>query len=78
VISHENCDYPNRGSSKYIMTINCIDTTTHVVNICLQTSALYACNFVISYEFNKLQMSSFYTTFCGQTKHVICIVASVV
>jgi hypothetical protein len=37
VISHEDWDYPNRGSSKYFMAINCIHTTTPGARNCFQT-----------------------------------------
>jgi hypothetical protein len=40
-ISHESWDYPNRESSKYFMTINCIHTTTRGAHICFQTIVLY-------------------------------------
>jgi hypothetical protein len=49
-ISHENWDYPNRGSSKYFMMINCIHTTTCGALICFQTIVLYGCNFSNCYD----------------------------
>jgi hypothetical protein len=70
-LTHEDWDYPNRESSKYFMTINCIHTTTRGAHICLQTIVLYGCNFANGYDINSLRMSSFYTTFCGQTKRVL-------
>jgi hypothetical protein len=73
VISHENWDYPNRGSSKYLITINCIHTTTHRAHIRFQMIILHRCNFANGYDINTLRMSSFYTTFCGQMKRVLCM-----
>jgi hypothetical protein len=69
--SHENWDYPNRGSSKYFITINCIHATTRGAHICFQTVVLYGCNFANGYDINTLQTSSFYATFCGQTTRVL-------
>jgi hypothetical protein len=40
---HGNWDYPNRGSSKYFMTINCIHTTTRGEHICFQTMVFCGC-----------------------------------
>jgi hypothetical protein len=61
----------NRGSSKYFMTINCIHTTTRGAHICFQTIVLYGWNFANGYNINTLRMSSYYITFCGQTKRVL-------
>jgi hypothetical protein len=58
-ISHDNWDYPNRGSSKYFMAINCVHTTTRGAHICFQTIVLYGCNFTNGNDINTLRMSSF-------------------
>jgi hypothetical protein len=53
------------------MTINCIHTTTRGAHICFQTIVLYGCSFTDCYDINTLRMSSFFRTFCGQTKRVL-------
>jgi hypothetical protein len=45
--------------------------TTRGAHICFQTIVLYECNFANGYDINTLRMSSFYTKFYGETKHVL-------
>jgi hypothetical protein len=37
-------DYPMRGSMKYFLTINCINTTAAGAHSCFLTILLYGCN----------------------------------
>jgi hypothetical protein len=69
-MSRENWDYLNRGSSKYLITINCVHTTTSGAHIYFQAIVLYECNFSNGY-INMLRASSSYTTFCGQTRRAL-------
>jgi hypothetical protein len=53
-ISHENWAYPNRVSSKYSMTINCIHTISHGEHISFHTIVLYGCEWVNQHTENEL------------------------
>jgi hypothetical protein len=53
------------------MTINYIRTTTRGANVCLQRTVLCGCNFAYGYYVNIPRISSFYVTFCGQTKRAL-------
>jgi hypothetical protein len=56
-IAHENRDCSSRRSSKYFTTINCIHNTTREANICFQTTILYGCHWVNTYDIKTLQMT---------------------
>jgi hypothetical protein len=71
-ISHENWDYPNRGSLKYFMTINCTHTTTCRVHICFQIFTLYGLHFANGYNINTLRISWFYITFREHIGERVC------
>jgi hypothetical protein len=68
-ISHENWDYPKRGSSKFSMAISCLHTPVRERHICFQTIVFYGINFSNGYVINILRMSCICVIFCGQTTH---------
>jgi hypothetical protein len=57
--------------SVLFMTTNYIHTTTCGARIYFQMIVLNGRNFANSYCVNTLRMSSFYVTFCGQTKEAL-------
>jgi hypothetical protein len=65
-------DYSNWGSSKYFISISCIHTTICRVHICLKAIILPYSSVNI-YDINTLWVSSFYITFYGLTKHILCM-----
>lgn len=69
--AHENLYYLSQA---YCMTMNYIHTTTRGTIICLQSTVPCGGNFANGYYVNTPRMSSFYITFCGQTKRA-CVLA---
>jgi hypothetical protein len=53
------------------MTTNCVHSTTRGAHISFQTIVLHAFTFANGY-INTLRMTSFYTTFFGEMKRVLC------
>jgi hypothetical protein len=69
-ISHENWEYPNWGTSKYFLAINCIHTTYSRRAQTFPDDRPLRMQFC-EWPHHTLRMICFYTTFCGQTKHVL-------
>jgi hypothetical protein len=61
-------DYPNCGPSKYFITMKYIHTTTRGAQVSRWLSSTHT---ILKWLQHKLQMSSFYATFCGHMKHVL-------
>lgn len=70
MLLNKNCLYPNRGASKYFMTISGIHGASGGLHIRLQTIVLYGC---ISANdcINRLQISSCYINFYRQLKRFL-------